>query len=127
MRTWLYVSGVLFSLQALSLTLTASCSTTTIIAYLLQINPVAVYITLIRNALLALRAGRHARGPAVQRGQVPPLPASFPARHRRYSAYCHPVLPGIPELWLWGAGWAVVAVVIGFLFFWRAEARYGRG
>jgi teichoic acid transport system permease protein len=36
-------------------------------------------------------------------------------------------LPGIPELWLWGVGWAVVAVVIGFLFFWRAEARYGRG
>ncbi len=42
------------------------------------------------------------------------------------SAYCHPVVSQT-SLWLWGVGWAVVAVVIGFLFFWRAEARYGRG
>jgi teichoic acid transport system permease protein len=31
------------------------------------------------------------------------------------------------KLWLWGAGWAVVALVIGFIYFWRGEARYGRG
>jgi teichoic acid transport system permease protein len=29
--------------------------------------------------------------------------------------------------WLWGIGWAVATVVAGFVFFWRAEARYGRG
>ena len=29
--------------------------------------------------------------------------------------------------WLWGAGWAVAALVLGFVYFWRSEARYGRG
>ena len=28
--------------------------------------------------------------------------------------------------WLWGAIWAVAVLIIGFLHFWRAEARYGR-
>ena len=29
--------------------------------------------------------------------------------------------------WLWGVGWAVAALVLGFVYFWRSEARYGRG
>jgi teichoic acid transport system permease protein len=32
-----------------------------------------------------------------------------------------------PALWLWGAGWAVATFAVGFVFFWRGEARYGRG
>ena len=28
---------------------------------------------------------------------------------------------------VYGVGWAVLALVVGFLFFWRAEAKYGRG
>jgi teichoic acid transport system permease protein len=31
------------------------------------------------------------------------------------------------DLWLWGAGWALAALVAGYLFFWQAETRYGRG
>jgi teichoic acid transport system permease protein len=31
------------------------------------------------------------------------------------------------ELWLAGIGWAVVTVIIGAVFFWQAETRYGRG
>lgn len=37
--------------------------------------------------------------------------------------------PDIPfdwTMWLWALGWAVIALVIGLIFFWRAEARYGR-
>ena len=30
-------------------------------------------------------------------------------------------------LWLWGIGWAIVALVVGFVFFWEAETKYGRG
>ncbi|GAB3073777.1 ABC transporter permease [Nocardioides zeae] len=30
-------------------------------------------------------------------------------------------------LWLAALGWAVGTLVVGFLFFWRAEAKYGRG
>ena len=29
--------------------------------------------------------------------------------------------------WLWGAGWAVLALAVGFVWFWRGEERYGRG
>jgi len=29
--------------------------------------------------------------------------------------------------WAWGAGWAVGMVLIGFVFFWRAEEKYARG
>src|SRR3546814_541199 len=31
------------------------------------------------------------------------------------------------SLWLWGAGWAIGALIIGFIYFWRAEESYGRG
>ena len=123
-RTWLYVSGVLFSLQSLSLKKPLVDHPT--IAYLLQINPAAVYITLVRYALL--EKYRNAM-PGAQ-----PFNAAkctlyhvAPGHYPTYSAYCHPNLPGIPALWIYGAGWAVVTLVAGFLFFWRAEARYGRG
>lgn len=32
-----------------------------------------------------------------------------------------------PRLWIAGAFWAVVTVIVGFIYFWRAEAKYGRG
>ena len=48
MRTWLYVSGVLFSIA----TLDVNIRRRTKIVALLQLNPAALYITLIRNALL---------------------------------------------------------------------------
>lgn len=36
-------------------------------------------------------------------------------------------VPLTPEAWAWGAGWAALALVVGLVFFWRGEARYGRG
>jgi teichoic acid transport system permease protein len=29
-------------------------------------------------------------------------------------------------MWAFGAGWAVLFLVVGFLVFWRGEERYGR-
>ena len=37
-----------------------------------------------------------------------------------------PNIPLDPAMWAWGAGWGVLFFVVGFVFFWRAEARYGR-
>lgn len=37
-----------------------------------------------------------------------------------------PTIPLDATKWLWGIGWAVLFFVVGFIFFWRAEARYGR-
>src|SRR3984885_9943707 len=123
-RTWLYVSGVLFSLQSLSLKRPLVDHPT--IAYLLQINPAAVYITLIRYALL--EKYRNAMpGAKPYNAHNCKLYHLIPGHVPTFSAYCHPNLPGIPTLWIYGVGWAIVTVVIGFLYFWRAEARYGRG
>jgi len=30
------------------------------------------------------------------------------------------------QTWLLGVAWGVITLVIGFLYFWRAEDRYGR-
>ena len=32
-----------------------------------------------------------------------------------------------PTTWLWGLGWALLALALGFVWFWRGEERYGRG
>jgi teichoic acid transport system permease protein len=37
-----------------------------------------------------------------------------------------PTIPVDPTMWLVGAGWALVTLVVGFLVFWRGEERYGR-
>jgi teichoic acid transport system permease protein len=128
-RTWMYTSGVLFSLQTLTLTFTGKLHDHPALAYLLQINPAAVYITLIRYALLAeYRDALPGAKPYNHARCV--LYRAFPGntKYQSFSAYCHPsTLPSIPSLWVWGTGWALLVVVLGFLFFWRAEARYGRG
>ena len=135
-RTWMYASGVIFSIQ----------TTLTLIpgkflydhpgwAYVLQVNPAAVYITLIRNSLLteqristpgyypynALKCAMYGN------------PAKFGISEQvfqnkviYYSSYCHPVVTQ-PALWGYAVGWAVLTVAAGFVFFWRAETRYGRG
>ena len=123
----MYASGVLFSLQSLTLTFAGKLHITRRLAYLLQINPAAVYITLVRWALLDEVPRCAARRQAVQPRQVPAVP-HLPGQVPELQRVLPPdTLPSIPSLWICGVGWAVVMVVIGFLFFWRAEARYGRG
>jgi teichoic acid transport system permease protein len=119
-RTWLYASGVMFSIQTIG-----SLRHHPTLTYLLQINPAAVYIGLVRNAILqSQRIGWP--------GSKPYSAANCSLYHTgkkaylEYSAYCHGTV-SMNELWLWGIGWAIVALVVGFVFFWQAETRYGRG
>ena len=119
-RTWLYASGVMFSIQTIG-----SLRHHPTLTYLLQINPAAVYIGLVRNAILqSQRIGWP--------GSKPYSAANCALYHTgkkaylEYSAYCHGTVP-MNGLWLWGIGWAIVALVVGFVFFWQAETRYGRG
>jgi len=119
-RTWMYASGVMFSIQTIS-----TLRNHPLVTYLLQINPAAVYISLVRNAILA---SQRQSWP----GSKPYSAANCALYHtgnKAYvldSAYCHGTV-SMNGLWLLGAGWAIVAVVIGFVFFWEAETRYGRG
>ena len=89
------------------------------LTYLLQINPAAVYISLIRNTLLATQ--REAMPGSKPYSKLMCQQYYAHLNDKAYvfnSAYCHPVVSQT-SLLLWGVGWAVGAVVIGFLFFWR--------
>ena len=127
MRTWMYISGVLFSIQGLALIHGGLLNRHPHAAAFLQANPAAVYITLIRNAILSSQRNA-APGAAPFNAHNCSLYSHFPDNpaYVTFSKYCHPVISQAGEWWL-GAGWALVAIVIGFFYFWQAETRYGRG
>ena len=125
LRTWMYLSGVLFSISTLA---NARALSHTLVA-VLQINPAALYITLIR---LAMIKSQRLSQPGYQHFNLAKcelwkhLPASAHGQVLYYSAYCRPVV-NPAHYWPYAIGWAVLALVAGFFFFWRAETRYGRG
>ncbi|MER6349917.1 ABC transporter permease [Streptomyces sp. NPDC001595] len=90
LRTWMYVSGVMWSIEHV---LSDHTDLPSWVAPVLQANPAAVYIDLMRFALID----------------------SFHASQ----------LP--PHVWLLATGWALLAGVGGFIYFWKAEETYGRG
>ncbi|HEY9374460.1 ABC transporter permease [Streptomyces sp.] len=87
MRTWMYASGVMFSIPLMLKDKPAW------IADLLMYNPAAVYMDLVRFALI--------------------------------DGYGSENLPS--HVWIAGLAWAVLIGVVGFVYFWKAEERYGRG
>ncbi|WP_242900616.1 ABC transporter permease [Actinomadura terrae] len=98
MRTWLYLSGVIFSLPSL-MKPGSKLDHHQWAAELLKANPGYVYTELSRNALLG-----------------------------EYRGYVEKQdLVSTSQLWLYAVAWAGIVLVGGFLFFYRAEERYGRG
>jgi len=90
MRTWMYASGVMFSIP---LMLQGRPGVPSWVADVLQYNPAAIYMDLIRFALI--------------------------------DAYGPENLPA--HVWAVGLLWAVLVGAAGFVYFWKAEERYGRG
>ncbi|MET9960336.1 ABC transporter permease [Streptomyces sp. NPDC006326] len=86
-RTWMYASGVMFSIS------TVLADRPAWIADVLQWNPAAIYMDLVRFAMI--------------------------------DDYGRENLP--PHVWAFAVGWAVVIGLGGFVYFWKAEERYGRG
>jgi teichoic acid transport system permease protein len=132
-RTWLYMSGVIFSIASLGPSVASlSYSTSNKVITALQLNPAALYITLTRNALMASQRAS-AQGSKPYNARLCTLwhtvgQKSNAAEQLRYdSAYCHYVGANPAHFWYFAAGWAVLALVVGFFFFWRAETEYGRG
>jgi teichoic acid transport system permease protein len=119
-RTWMYTSGVMFSIQTMK-----SLAGHHKLSYLLQINPASVYITLTRLALLKSQR-LSIPGAAPYDRHLCALYYKEPTRHLYDSAHCAALVSNT-DLWLYGIGWAALAVAIGFIYFWRSEARYGRG
>ncbi len=118
MRTWLYVSGVLFQISTLDVARKWVA--------LLQINPAAIYITLMREALLVTQRQSQPGAQPYNEARCEIWQRLKPANHLDWSAYCHPVT-NPSHYWIYGIAWAVLALAVGFFFFWRAEAKYGRG
>jgi teichoic acid transport system permease protein len=87
MRTWMYASGVMFSIPVMLKDKPAW------IADVLQLNPAAIYMDLVRFAMI--------------------------------DGYTSANLPD--HIWAFALGWAVLFGVCGFVYFWKAEERYGRG
>ena len=147
MRTWLYVSGVIYSVQVF---VAQHSQNHAWVTTLLQLNPAAIFITLVRNALLANQRASafgakapNAANCAAWAGTPRPAgvsPAAWgkaltqvkkdlPQHHplSQYgSAYCHATFVS-SHLWLFAVGWALVALLLGFWYFWRKEVNYGRG
>ncbi|NBM17862.1 ABC transporter permease [Streptomyces sp. GC420] len=89
LRTWMYASGVMFSIEHVL----ADRHVPAFVEWLLEANPAAVYIDLMRFALI--------------------------------DSFTSAQLP--PHVWALAAGWALALGIGGFVYFWKAEERYGRG
>ncbi|MFE0802048.1 ABC transporter permease [Streptomyces sp. NPDC058812] len=90
LRTWMYGSGVMFSIHHMT---GPDSGLPSWVGPLLQVNPAVVYIDLMRFALIDSFGG----------GMLP------------------------DHVWAMAAGWALVAGIGGFIYFWKAEETYGRG
>jgi teichoic acid transport system permease protein len=121
-RTWMYTSGVMYSISTIG-----TLKDHPVIRYILEINPASVFITLLRNALLHSQRLAAPGSKPYNQANCSGYFAHLTDKAYVYdSAYCHAqVTTG--QFWLYGAGWAVVALMIGFVLFWQAETRYGRG
>jgi teichoic acid transport system permease protein len=118
MRTWLYLSGVIFQISTLDIARKYVA--------ILQINPVAIYITLMREALLVTQRQSEPGALPYNQAKCDTWQRLKKAPYLDWSGYCHAVT-NPNHYWVYGIAWAVLALVVGFYFFWRAEAKYGRG
>lgn len=87
MRTWMYASGVMFSIPIML------ADKPQWVATVLQWNPAAIFMDLMRFALI--------------------------------EEYGSENLPD--HVWAAAGGWAALFAIGGFIYFWQAEERYGRG
>jgi teichoic acid transport system permease protein len=118
-RIWRYFAGVMYSLTSLP----SYATLPTFAKDIISLNPAAVYISLARYAIMATQRTDAPGAKPYNAG----LCAEFHAKlNPPLQAYCHASIT-TSDLWLAGIGWAVVTLIVGVLFFWQAETKYGRG
>jgi teichoic acid transport system permease protein len=117
LRVWRYFCGVMYSIDSLPAALPAWAKD------VLTLNPAAVYISLTRCAIMA---SFRADAPGTKPYNAARCAIFHAKKIPALQAYCHPDI-ATGELWLAGAGWAIVTLAVGVLYFWQADTRYGRG
>jgi teichoic acid transport system permease protein len=114
LRTWMYMSGVLYSIYSVT---HAHRGLPKFILVGLEYNPPALYINAVRNCLI------HVSAPVMKAGEsAKQYAAATTTYHGQVDAMrqAHYAVPGM-------LAWAVVLGLCGFVYFWKAEERYGRG
>ena len=122
-----YFCGVMYLIE----TLPASLSTWE--KQILSLNPIAVYIQLVRVAIMkSYRTDSPGNAP-YNKGLCEiflknPGASNAPGGGSNIplGAHCAAYVTN-PQLWIAGIGWAVVFLIVGTVFFWQAESKYGRG
>jgi teichoic acid transport system permease protein len=117
-RVWRYFCGVMYSIASLPATLPLWSKD------LLQLNPAAVYISLMRFAIMKTQRTNAPGSQPFNANKCSYFHTHLTQYHLQ--AFCRPEVT-MPQLWLAGVGWAVVTLAIGIIYFWRAETKYGRG
>jgi teichoic acid transport system permease protein len=103
------------------------------VQWVLSLNPIAVYISLFRVAFMTTyRQDSPGNAPFNQSmcstflaNQGHYIPGTT-TRNYSWLASCHAIVTN-NDLWIAAVGWAVVFFVVGLIFFWHAENKYGRG
>jgi teichoic acid transport system permease protein len=101
LRTWLYASGVFYSIKAM----VGKHRIPGAVSWILDHNPPLLFIQVIRSQLITVPA---TNDPKVALGYQNAM-----------------FLP--PHAWLWLGIWAAVVGIGGYLYFWQGEETYGRG
>ncbi|WP_280719217.1 ABC transporter permease [Kitasatospora sp. MAP5-34] len=105
LRTWMYLSGVMYSIQGQLNTAPHWVKT------IAELNPASIYMDLMRYAFMP---------DSFSKKVYPGLQAPDGHWGPHYLSLPH-------HVWLIAAAWAVVAFAFGFVFFWKNEEEYGRG
>jgi teichoic acid transport system permease protein len=92
----------------------------------LSLNPAAVYIALTRVALMRSYRLNSPGNQPYDAGKCSYFHQHISIAPYHLQAYCQAVVTN-PQLWASAIGWGVVIFVVGIVFFWQAESKYGRG
>jgi teichoic acid transport system permease protein len=103
------------------------------VQWVLSLNPFAVYISLFRVAFMTSYRQDSAGNQPFNNGkcqfflqnQGHDIPGTKTPNYS-WQAYCHAVVTN-NDLWIAAVAWGVAFFVLGIVFFWRAENKYGRG
>jgi hypothetical protein len=91
----------------------------------LTLNPPAVYISLVRVALMQSYR-TNSPGNAPYSAAKCALFKLHSAEHIPLQAHCQAIVTNT-DLWIAAVGWGVGFFALGIVFFWQAENKYGRG